>query len=368
MTLTFVLGFLASASFATDRMVSFPINQTPVIGKTKDGQELRLGGFSGLSFQKKDSRTGELYFVTNTDRGPNLDPIEDAAGSESRGFPLPEYVPELVQLVVDPAAKTIRLGSRIALKKSDGSVFHGIPPEFGDATPKDLAGKPLAFDADGIDPEALLQSKDGTYWIAEEYGPSILKFDETGMLSRWFSPRKGNLPKHYQKRAPNRGFEALALVGTKLYVFPQSPLKDEKKKSRKVRFLEFDAVRQQATGEFVYALENQKNRISDAAAEPSGSILVLEQNHDKNFRKIFRIRPAATKKGKVVNKEQVIDLTSLGLTRFEKIEGMTLVDDSTVALINDNDFDLTGKQDSKSGKVEFVASPEAGNLVLLKLR
>ena len=68
----------------------------PVIGTTLTGQEIRLGGFSGLHFEGIDKKTGRYRFITNTDRGPNGEPT-----GINRPFLLPEFTPEIVRFELD---------------------------------------------------------------------------------------------------------------------------------------------------------------------------------------------------------------------------------------------------------------------------
>jgi hypothetical protein len=38
----------------------------------------------------------------------------------------------------------------------------------------DTAGNPLPFDPEGLDTEALVRLNDGTFWLGEEYAPSLV--------------------------------------------------------------------------------------------------------------------------------------------------------------------------------------------------
>jgi len=50
--------------------------------------------------------------------------------------------------------------------------------------------------------------------------------------------------------------------------------------------------------------------------------------------------------GAQVTKTPFLDLVTLGLEEFEKLEGLAVVDGQTLAILNDNDFGLERPQDS----------------------
>ena len=54
-----------------------------------------------------------------------------------------------------------------------------------DEFPLDRDGKEIPFDEFGIDPESLAVDGAGNFWVGEEYGPSLLKFDP----SEWFKKK-----------------------------------------------------------------------------------------------------------------------------------------------------------------------------------
>jgi hypothetical protein len=93
---------------------TYEIADRPVLGTTAAGQEILLGGFSGLFYEGMDD-SGRLLFVTHTDRGPNPEPVDvDDDGVNERPFALPDFQPVIVRLAVDPAAGRWRSWSRSA--------------------------------------------------------------------------------------------------------------------------------------------------------------------------------------------------------------------------------------------------------------
>ena len=94
----------------------------PSIGATAAGQELFLGGFSGLWFEGIDPESGRYKFITHTDRGPNAEPT-----GINRPFLLPEFTPEIVRFELDRASRELRLTQRIPLQRAPGEPLTGLP-------------------------------------------------------------------------------------------------------------------------------------------------------------------------------------------------------------------------------------------------
>ena len=92
-TITEILP-LGSKNYTRDLALlrTFTFDNLPVLGTTAAGQEILLGGFSGLFFEGVNSRNGNLQFITHPDRGPNVDPVDtDGDGVREHPFPLPDY-------------------------------------------------------------------------------------------------------------------------------------------------------------------------------------------------------------------------------------------------------------------------------------
>ena len=152
------------------------------------------------------------------------------------------------------------------------------------------------------------------------------------------------LPPSLRDRQLNRGFEAIAYDQKKIYAFLQSPLKkslESEKTKKQIPVIEFDTQQKKVTGEFIYELDSlDADKIGDVVSLGSKKFLVVEQNSktgDKSIHKIYKID---LNKGPIAQKKFVIDLTALGLTQVEKVEGLTKIDSRTLALVTDNDFSV----------------------------
>lgn len=401
-----------------------PFPAMPVLGTTADGQQILLGGFSGLHFEGIDSATGRLKFLTHPDRGPNGEPKDtDGDTIRERPFALPSFQPELVRFEVDPATRAVTLGQRIPLKRTDGSAMTGLPNRtgannaaFADEIPIDLRGSVLARDPLGADFEGVVTAPDGTFWMVEEYRPSIYHFDATGLLLARYVPTGSNaggvttgieaLPAELGQRRANRGFEAVALFGTKLYAFVQSPIdnpdtaSDANSKAGYVcRIVEFDTVTLATTAQYAYVLEGRDgagpDKIGDAVAVGAGEFLVVERDDLTGAaaqKKVWRVSlggatnlqtlaagivgPGGTLDTtlpanlaaigvKPVRKDLYVDLVTAGYDAFDKVEGLCVIDRNRIAVINDNDFNLAGTFDQTTGRLDFRATPVAPTLGII---
>lgn len=419
------LGFKDHGRPFVTGLRNFAFGDLPAVGTTPAGQEVPLGGFSGLIFEGIEEDTGALLFVTHTDRGPNASREDvDGDGVEERPFVIPDYSPVLVRFALDPASGAIAVREQIVLKGKDGEPLSGLPnvtrmpgiPR-ADESPVDLMGQPLTPDPYGADLEAVAYAPDGTWWMADEYRPSLFHFDADGRLIERYVPAGTNqgglalgveaLPAALAQRQDNRGFEALALDEGILYAFMQSPIDNpasegdiSAERSRLVRIVAFDTARAQTVGEYLYVQEGGTvDKLGDALSLGQGEFLVLERDDiaGSSARKfIFRISLAgatnllegdasrlegpdqgleilslddlAAAGIQPVQKRLFVDLTAAGYELVDKPEGMALVDDETIAVVNDDDFGLSGTFDVETGAVDPNPNPLPSLLTLISLK
>jgi hypothetical protein len=308
------LGFKDHAAVdATTTLYNFDPAQLPSIGTTLAGQEIALGGFSGLAFEGIDPVTGRYKFATHTDRGPNAEPT-----GILRPFLLPDFAPEVVRFELDRATGQLTLTQRIPLKDAAGNPLSGRPnlslsananQPYNDEVPVDLLGNPLPLDPLGADLEGIVFLADGSFWMCDEYRPALYHFDATGRLIRRIVPigtaaagqpagtfGEEHLPAVLAQRRQNRGFEAIAFDNGRLYAFVQSPLRNPASASnsqlnnnRNVRLVEFNPANN-ATREFLYVMDNpnlggagntRADKIGDAVSLGNGEFLVIERDDDK---------------------------------------------------------------------------------------
>jgi 3-phytase len=382
---------------------TYTLTDLASIGKSAAGQEFKVGGFSGLTFEsKKDD--GTLVFTTHTDRGPNGETFDLPDGKKGRPFALPAFQPAWYRIEINPATGTVKVVETIGLTNKEGKPLTGLPNlkgekagfAYADEVPTDLMGKELTYDPYGIDGEGIAKDANGTYWMVDEYRPGIYNFDKTGKLIERYVPKGSNkeavtgveaLPAVLGQRRANRGFEAVVIQDGKLYAFVQSPLDnpdtakdDNSKKSTYTRIVEFDLAKKEVTAQYLNVLGSPKaDKIGDAVALEKGVFVVMERDDEigeKANKKLYKIdlkdatnlntldESVAGVNGtlelmtaddlkakgiKPVAKELYIDLIKLGYDKTDKPEGLALVDANTMVVVNDNDFAVTVELDLKTG-------------------
>ncbi len=257
--------------------------------------------------------------------------------------------------------------------------------------------KLLGYDEFGADLEGIvINPTDGTYWMVDEYRPAIYHFQPNGILIDRYVPKGtaalaspaqpagtyGNetLPAAYSNRRRNRGFEAMALDTNQgiLYAFIQTPLANPDRStsdnSQVIRILGIDPSTGEPVAEYVYFLEKPAfrdanvDKIGDAVFDAStNTFYVIERDsraNSTNKKAIFSIDltgatniintslPAtlesyspdelALQNIHPVHKIKVLNLPSIGYLPSDKPEGLALLPNGALAVLNDNDFGLEG--------------------------
>ncbi len=319
-----------------------------------DGLPLSVG--SGFRFRRHGPG---LSFYGLTDRGPSADAPSylDAAGVShtTKAFAVPSFAPAILTVNVLPFLGPI--------------VTSVMPIRSGGAA------------VDGQFPVGLSAEVDarGNIWLCEEYGPSLLKVHpRTGEILAKLTPGVG-LPAVLVSRQNNRGFEGIAVAPTgRIYAMVQSTLDvagSTKSKAQFLRLVEYDPSTG-ATRMFAYPhdiaqyAKSGDAKMGDLVAVDDHRFLVIEQGKDKNKapRNLVyaididgatdltgRTLAGGANAGKeleygtaaeiaaqvtTIRKSLVADIRGYDWTD-EKAEGLSLVDDKTLVVTNDQDFGLT---------------------------
>jgi hypothetical protein len=360
------------------------------------GKTLNLTvGIGSAAFRHPNDPPNVIW--TLGDRGPNTAGVEPSACSEVRGgrvYPTPSYAPSIYRVLLTD--DTFRVTDVITLKDRDGRPLSGMPNPLRTATtetPLDGNGRRLAPDVHGVDVEGLVRLADGTFWVGDENAPSIMHFAADGRMIARYVPRGtesefagaryeviGLLPPILARRQNNRGIESMAVSPDErfLYFIMQSPLANPDsaayRAARNARLFKIERASMTIVGEWVYTLDDPKSfrreapqrqndlRISELMAIGLDRLVVLERTE-----KITRLYEIDLASGSNIlgsrwddpatrqTLEQTTDLAAAGITpvgktlRFDttdypdvavKIEGMALLDDNTLVLINDDDFGI----------------------------
>lgn len=355
-----------------------------------DDRGVALGGIGSDLFPVRGSGgdvPGEFWMVT--DRGPNGQIKVD--GANRRTFPVPDFDPAILRVKVD--GKALSIARTIPITTASGDPVTGLPDQEGrDEKPFDFrAEKPLPINPSGLDVEGLVQAPDGSFWLSEEYSPSLLHVSADGeVLARYVPeglglkgagyPVREALPGVLLARKVNRGFESLAISpdGKRLAVALQSPLSLPTAAvgdtSRNVRLFFFDVDAEKMCAEFVYPFDDvtafdpgakgdrTAMKISGLAWAGHDRLLVDERTDAVAKLYTADLRSATDVLGRFDDAKatpalEQADLAAVGVTPIAKklaldvtgsvpgtpgkIEGIALLDEHTVALANDNDFGMT---------------------------
>ncbi|MFF7353692.1 esterase-like activity of phytase family protein [Streptomyces filipinensis] len=359
-------------------------SNTLLPGSVADDHGVKLGGLGSDIYPA--GREGEYWTVT--DRGPNGQIKVD--GAKRRTFPVPGFDPAIVKVRV--CGDTVRVIDAIPLTTSSGKAVTGLPDQAGrDEAPYTYdARTPLSYNPNGLDTEGLVRAGDGSFWLADEYGPSLVHVSPRGqVLTRYVPEGLGltgtdypvveALPSILLHRKVNRGFEGLAqLPGGDLVLALQSPLSlpdaDAGNASRTTRLLRFSPRERAVTAEYAYRFDpvnvvdpseddTSELKISSVVAV-GGDRLLVEERTDKAARlQLVELKRRSSILGgpwdddttspsleqlddpaalgvPVLAKRLVVDLNKVEGVQ-QKIEGIARVDHDTLALINDNDFGMT---------------------------
>ncbi len=134
-----------------------------------------------------------------------------------------------------------------------------------------------------MDPEGLVRLADGSFWVAEEFGPSLLQVAADGTVLKRLVPQGlqndfkdadyevvPSLRPFSVYRAQNRGFEALALSPDEkfLYAMLQGPLANPDietgRRSRHVRLWKIARETGEVGGQYLYQSDDVSSYTGDA--------------------------------------------------------------------------------------------------------
>lgn len=315
-------------------------------------------------------------------------------------FCFPTYAPKIHRVKIQGDSVQILKSITVKRPNATATVGYLLPTGFGSTATEEastdtvqdcanFATKRAPKDAWSIDCEAIAVDKKGNFWIAEENGPTVWKLDANGVALNRYSPYAnlaGAQPEDilidtaFKYRKNNRGFENMTIAPNgKVYAIIQSPLlyptKAVGEATRVHRMIEIDPATN-ATRMFVYLNDGvigtganqirlQDWKLGDMTAINDTTFLVLEAaaRGTTDIKRMYMINISGatvvnsglysgkTLEGlvdsaglagegvKAVKKSLAMDLLANGWeAALDKAEGVTIINDSTIAFCNDNDF------------------------------
>lgn len=275
----------------------------------------------------------------------------------------------------------------------------GSPVLVDPTQPYDETLNPIKLDDYGLDGEGLVALSDGTFWISDEYGPHIVHFDTEGKeidrINAFAADSRTsiNLPAEFANRWANRGMEGLAITPdeTTLVGIMQSSLYNPTNAVADFTLTRIVTINleTQEIGQYIYQQDKAKNSNSEIVALSNTEFLVLERDGAFLFggpngaeasnpaaqKKVFRIDLSTATNlesitenttftqdvntgllinGKtieqstsaellaagigLVEKEEVLDMVAQVSYPHDKMEGLWLINNSTLGVLNDDDF------------------------------
>ncbi len=260
---------------------------------------------------------------------------------------------------IDTSVKPASLRREIRITDPNGKIaaLAAVLPAAKDANAFDATDLPALVNADGsvnLDPEGIALASSGGFWIASEGAGTVgeaarpvlsanlvFKLSATGAIEDIVQ-----LPAAVNAKQQRFGFEGIAESNGKLVVafqrawagetHPRIGVYDLAAKTWQFMFYPLDAVTSPNKGWV---------GLSDLTALGNNRFLVVERDNqggpDARIKKLYRIDLNGVADGATLGKTLVRDVlpdlrTTKGLT-VEKIEGLAVMANGEVLLVNDND-------------------------------
>lgn len=242
-----------------------------------------------------------------------------------------------------------------------------------------------------FDVESFRRVSDGTFWFGDEFGPFLLHTDSTGRLMEApiplpgvRSPQSPDLGDDAPNLPRSGGFEAMALSADATELFPmlEKPLSGD---SGVLNVYRFDL----ATGRYAardadgvayrYPLDPSGEAVPELVHWSGDDFLVIERDDGEGpaarFKRVFRVSPSEIDADGLLRKTEIVDLLDIPDPRdlggsgtgtfsfpFWTIEAIVVVDESTIGIINDNNYPFS------VGRHVDTGAPDDSEFILLRVR
>jgi glycerophosphoryl diester phosphodiesterase len=267
------------------------------------------------------------------------------------------------------------------------AIIHLSDPQ--DFLPYPASGNsaPLLNGAD-LDPESFRKAADGSYWIGEELNPSLVHFDAQGrMLAPPFKLvglASADNPSGEPATLPgSRGFEGMAISPDGKWLYPMLEGAVEGQEPG-LNIYTFDIQKQEylnthaSLPSYRYALDTTATAIGDFTMYSETAGLVIErdslQGEEAIHKKIYKVDFERLDENGLMIKSLVADLLKIndphdldrdGRTFFTfpfwTIEGLVVVNRTTLGVVNDNNYPLVPAGDDSG------TQPDNSEFILIEV-
>ncbi len=262
--------------------------------------------------------------------------------------------------------------------------------------PFNASTNPLKLDDYGLDGEGLVALSDGSFWVSDEYGPHIVHFSadgiEIGRINAFAADDRTTftLPAEFANRRANRGMEGLTVTPDEstLVGIMQSTMYNPGvavKVNDIVRIVTINLA-DGAIGQYLYKQEKKQNSQSGIVALSRTEFVVIERDglfyndDDSAMKHLYKIDVSnatdletlaavgnitqndalgllidgktleevtlepngwstiANAGIETTRKTLLVDLVARTSYPHDKLEGMWLINNSTIGVLNDDDF------------------------------
>ncbi|MEV4721107.1 esterase-like activity of phytase family protein [Micromonospora noduli] len=230
-----------------------------------------------------------------------------------------------------------------------------------------------------FDVESITRTADGTYWLGDEFGPYLLHFDRAGRLLQAPVPLPGVFAPENPGRgatpanlASSKGFEGMAQSPDGRTLYPLLEGTTTGDPAGTLRLNEFDTGTNTYTGRrWAYALDSPAHAIGDAIMVDRDRFLIIERDNGQGetakVKKIYLADKRDRNRDGLLDKTLVADLMAIANPRhvggfgdpftfpFQTIEDVVILDDRTLAVLNDNNFPSSaGRMAGQADNNEFI--------------
>lgn len=285
-------------------------------GTATDRTGALLGGISAMRWDE-----GRKELTAISDRGPGDGTVA--------------YQPRWHRFGVELSSGALRLDLKetVALRDENDRAYSGL----------------IVTTSSRIDPEGLAPAEGGGFWVSDEYGPSVYRFDAKGRRRAKLAVPAEYLPGEKRGRTDNQGFEGLCLSpdGKTLTAVLQSSLAQEGgRDGADTRMLVWEAPFERAAPRSYLLPRLAKTGINACVALSATEYLLLERDGGSVLKTALRAR---LRKDGRVDRGEALDLlaplVAAGFKardlppKFESLERGPVVDGaSTLWVALDNDF------------------------------